>query len=127
MTTATAKKPVTKAARTIPSLQFSSRQRLTDEQRDALRAAFNEKLAAAEPETTGRGGSIRVQTNRISNLEGELGMDRITFSSLIASRESHSVPVLLRLQRVLGVELVTEADFRASFDSYLEHLRREYW
>ena len=127
MTTATLKKSPSKTPRAIPNLQFSSRQRLTDEQREALRLAFNEKLVAAEPETTGRGGAIRVQTNRTSNLESELGMDRITFSSLIAARESHAIPVLLRLQRVLGVELVTEENFRASFDSYLDYLRKEYW
>lgn len=121
MTTATLKKS------TIPSIQFASRMRLTDEQRDALRDAFNTKLSEANPDTVGRGGSIRVATATASTVESELKMDRITFSSLIASRESHAMPIILRLQRVLGVELISEKELKDAFTSYATYLKREYW
>ena len=121
MTTATLKKS------TIPAIQFASRMRLNDQQREALRRSFNAKLNEGNPDTVGRGGSIRVQTAHSTTIEAEIGMDKITFSSLIASRESHSMPIILRLQRVLGVELINEKELQASFDSYLAHLQREYW
>jgi hypothetical protein len=109
-----------------PSLQYAGRLKLTDEQRDALRASFNEKLNAGSPEVKGTGG-IRVQTAHATSVEAALGMDKITFSSLIGSRESIALPVILRLQRELGVELVTEDSLKSSFDSYVAYLRENYW
>jgi hypothetical protein len=109
-----------------PSLQYSGRLKLTDEQRDQLRRSFNEKLNEGSPEVRGTGG-IRVQTAHATSVEASIGMDRITFSSLIGSRESIALPVILRLQRELGVELVTEDSLKASFDSYVAYLRETYW
>jgi hypothetical protein len=123
MTTLTIDKPKTNA---VPALQYAGRLKLTDEQRAALRKSFNEKLNAGSPETAGRGG-IRVAHAHITDVEAELMMDKITFASLIGSRESISLPVCLRLQRVLQVELVTEGSLKSAFDSYLNHLRENYW
>jgi hypothetical protein len=109
-----------------PSLQYSGRLKLTDEQRDALRKSFNDKLNAGNPEVRGTGG-IRVQTAHATPVEAALGMDKITFASLIGSRESIALPVILRLQRELGVELVTEDSLQASFKSYVSYLRENYW
>lgn len=109
-----------------PALQYSGRLKLTDEQRDQLRASFNQKLNEGSPEVRGTGG-IRVQTAHATSVEAALGMDRICFSSLIGSRESIALPVILRLQRELGVELVTEDSLRDSFASYVDHLKSTYW
>jgi hypothetical protein len=98
--------------------------KLTQEQQDALRRSFNEKLS--QPTNTNRHG-LTVTTHQISNLEAELGMDRLTFSSLIASRESHPLPVVLRLQRVLEVPLVTEEQILQACQSYIQHLKTNYW
>jgi hypothetical protein len=111
---------------TIPALQFSSRYKLNDIQREQLRAAFNRKLNEDSPESAGRGG-IRVATAHVTNIEAAIGCDKLTFASLIASRESIAIPVLLRLQRELQVEIITEKGLRESFDSYVDHLKREYW
>jgi hypothetical protein len=109
-----------------PSLQYSGRLKLTDEQRDQLRKSFNEKLNTGSPDSVGRGG-IRVVHAHITDVEAAICMDKLTFASLIGSRESISLPVILRLQRELGVELVTEDSLKSSFDSYLSHLRENYW
>lgn len=125
MTTAT--KPFSnEIAPGVLALQYSARLRLTEEQRGALRDAFNAKLNQTEAPAQGRGG-IGVVTHKTSTVEAELGMDRVTFSSLIASRESHALPVVLRLQRVLGVELVSKQMIQTTFKDYLKHLEEAYW
>jgi hypothetical protein len=109
-----------------PALQFSSRYKLNDTQRDQLRAAFNQKLNEGSPETVGRGG-IRVATAHATNIEAAIRCDKLTFASLIASRESIAIPVLLRWQRELGVPILDEDELRSAFNSYLKHLRETYW
>lgn len=127
MTTATPSKIFNnEIAPGVLALQYGARLRLTESQRDALRSAFNQKLAEVETTVSGRGG-LGVTTAKRSNVEAELGMDRVTFTSLIASRESHALPVILRLQRVLGVELVTRDQLNAAYGSYVKHLEENYW
>jgi hypothetical protein len=105
-------------------LSVGARLKLTQDQQDALRRSFNEKLS--QPTNTTRHG-ITTVTHQVSNLEAELGMDRLTFASLVSSRESHPLPLVLRLQRVLEVELVSEDQILAAASSYVDHLRTNYW
>ena len=106
-------------------LQYTSRLILTDEQRTALKAAFFDRLEQATKPSNNSG--ISVVTHIGSDVERQLGMDKLTFSSLVSSRESINIPVLLRMQRVLGVELVTKEYMQQCFKEYLDHLISNYW
>jgi hypothetical protein len=106
---------------TIPALQIGSRLKLTAEQREQLKAAFIASTTAHSAPVEGRG--ISVATAVRSSVESELGLDRLTFSSLISSRESIALPLVLRLQRVLGVNLVSEKSLKDAFSSYVGYLK----
>jgi hypothetical protein len=106
----------------IPALQLGSRLRLNDDQRALLRTAYQAASIVDQRPIPGKG--ISVETARHTpSLNAQLGMDKMTFSSLIASRDSLAIPLLLRFQEVLGVTLVTEADLKESFKSYIQHLK----
>ena len=102
-------------------LQIGSRLKLTAEQREQLKTAFS-AATAAHAAPVGHTG-ISVSTALRSSVESELGLDRLTFSSLIQSRESIALPLVLRLQRVLGVELVSEKSLKQAFAGYVNHLK----
>jgi hypothetical protein len=131
MTTATAIK--TKKVPTSPDnldpdtgnllLSVGCRLKLTADQQDSLRKSFNAKLL--QPTTVSN--SVTVVTHKASTVEAELGMDRLTFASVVASRESHVLPLILRLQRVLEVPLVSEDQIRSATESYIRHLKENYW
>ena len=106
----------------IPALQLGSRLRLNDDQRAQLRTAYQAASIVDQRPIPGKGISVETAHNTPS-LNAQLGMDKMTFSSLIASRDSLAIPLLLRFQEVLGVTLVTEADLKESFKSYILHLK----
>jgi hypothetical protein len=106
------------------SIQLGCRVHLTPEQRDQLRNAFSAKAAATDKPVEGRG--ISVATASVSEIERQLQMDRLTFSSLIGSRESLALPLIARLQNVLGVPLIDEKKLKESFTSYLAFVKAQY-
>ena len=109
---------------TIPAIQLTTRIRLDEGQRSALRDAFQRTATPADTAIPNRG--ISVLTAVRSTVEAELAMDKMTFSSLINSRESLALPLALRLQRVLGVELVSEKDLKAAYASYIAYLKDQH-
>jgi hypothetical protein len=111
--------------RDATSIQFGGGIRLNDEQRNSLRLAFSNSTQTDSKEVEGKG--ISVTTHTISDIETELRMDRTTFSSLVSARTSINLPLALRLQKVLNVELITEADLRESFESFVDYLKKTYW
>jgi hypothetical protein len=105
-------------------IQIGCRIRLSSEQRDALKAAFLAASTAHSAPVQGKG--ISVQTAVVSTVESELALDRLTFASLVNSRESLPLPLALRMQRVLGVELVSEAKLNQAFKGYVAHIKSQH-
>ena len=129
-TTARAKTPVVAHSNELPNghlrLQYSARLRLDDEQRRQILTAYDELNQQLCGNTSSRTGDV-IATHRNSspNLTKQLGMDRMTLTSLVSSRESQPVGLIRRFERVLGVSLITEEFLRSAFNDYLAHILRE--
>jgi hypothetical protein len=108
----------------IPAVQIGTRIRLNEDQRSQLRAAYAAATATHSAPVDGKGISVATATR--SSLDTELCMDKITFSSLIASRESIALPLILRFQRVLGVKIIDEKELKAAFNGYVAYLKESH-
>ena len=94
------------------STLFSCRHRLSDEDRQTLKEAhnaFRQLEAKAFPTPVMAGSSISVSTNNEASHASyaEYGFSSLVVNDLITSRDSIAIPVLLKLQKMLGVEVIT--------------------
>ena len=126
-TTARAKAPVVTHSNELPNghlrLQYSTRLRLDDEQRRQILNAYDELNAQLCGNNYSRTGDVVASHHNSSpNLVKQLGMDRMTLSSLVGSRESLPINIVRRFERELGVSLITEEFLRGCFDTYLAHI-----
>ena len=107
------------------SILISSRIRLDDNERAALKQAYQTIKAGYQPKNqpTVNGSSITVETAyTVNQLDTALGMNSYTFSDILSSRESMSITMLLRLQEVLGVTVVNKERMLDAYESYLNHI-----
>ena len=111
------------------SILFSSRIRLTQPERDTLKKAYEEASRGEVPVTKPAIGnsSVTTQTSYGScpELEYKLGMSRTIAYDLINTRDSIPVPVVLKLQKVLGVSVLTPERLQECFDNYVHFLFME--
>ena len=54
-----------------------------------------------------------------------LGMDHMAFNNIISSKRLN-IPLALRFQKVLDVDLISEEQLRTSFESFVDYLKDEY-
>ena len=54
-----------------------------------------------------------------------LGMDHMAFNNIISSKRLN-IPLALRFQKVLDVDLISEEQLRISFESFVDYLKDEY-
>jgi hypothetical protein len=101
----------------------SSRIRLSEDQRQALKAAYYAARNSSDVEQPRIGGSsVRTLTaTQNTDLDTKLGMSSLVVADLLASRDSLSLPIILRMQNVLGVQVVSEEDVLAACQSYIEY------
>ena len=93
----------------------SARVRLTPEQRETLKAANNRfRLAKAAP--TLPGSTVRSET-----YTDTAALHDLTISDLTSTRESISLGIILKLQKILDVEIITKKELSDAFASYLEY------
>ena len=105
----------------------SARVRLTQDQRKALKDAYYTRKNALQPaEAEGRGGLVVSTSYGGSNaLDTELGMSQVVFADLSNSRDTISLNIILKLQRVLNVELVTPETILEACKSYCDYVFRD--
>lgn len=106
--------------------QFGGRIRLSDDDRKILKDAYNAARDAEAPDTqsTIPGSSIRTVTRWNSpQLNKALGFDDIVFSQIVNSRDPISLGIILKIQKVLDVEIVNDKYLKAVFQSYLDHIK----
>ena len=105
---------------------YSCRIRLTPAERDEFKAAYKEAESLEHPmnQPTVGNSSVSSQTTYGSSpqLEAKLGMQRMVTYDIINSRDSISLPIILKLQSVLGVEVITPARLQGAFDSYVKYM-----
>lgn len=107
------------------SILISSRIRLDDSERAALKQAYQTIRAGYKPKANPsvNGSSISVETAFTANqLDQALGMNSYTFSDILNTRDSMSITMLLKLQEVLGVTVVDKQRMLDAYQSYLNHI-----
>ena len=98
----------------------SSRIRLSEDQRTLLRDAYHaERINRQVPDRKTQTG-ISVATSGVNSLDAELGMSSMVFSDLIASRDTISIGIVLKLQKVLGIEVLTKKALLDAAKSYAD-------
>ena len=109
------------------STLFSCRHRLSDDERQQFKEAhakFRQKEAKATPTPVLSGSSISVATNNEASHSSyaEYGFSSIIVNDLITSRDSISLPVLLKLQSMLGVEVITKKAIEKAAAGYISYV-----
>lgn len=107
--------------------QFGGRIRLSDEDRQVLRDAYNAARDAEQPAsmTPNHASPIRTVTRwNTPKLNAALGFDDIIFAQLVSTRDPIQLGIVLKMQNVLGVTLVTDAYLKKVFNSYLAHIKK---
>ena len=108
------------------SILYSCRIRLTEDERQTLKQAY--KLAKEREITEGApvmpGTSIRVVSASLTgdSVDQQLGMSQVLVMDLLNSRDSIHVPLLIKIQRVLGVEIVTKKRLMDTSKSYIDFI-----
>ena len=108
------------------SILYSCRIRLTEDERQTLKQAY--KLAKEREITEGApvmpGTSIRVVSASLTgdSVDQQLGMSQVLVIDLLNSRDSIHVPLLIKIQRVLGVEIVTKKRLMDTSKSYIDFI-----
>jgi len=92
-------------------IYYSTRLRLTAEQREQLKEAYNLTTDSSESTST-------PEPKRSSDrLIGDIAMKNLLFT-----RESIPINVILRLQTRLGVEVISRNELIESFIEYLDYI-----
>ena len=102
---------------------LSSRIRLTAEQRKAVKEAYYTRKNSLQPaQSVGTGGlSVATAYGGSNELDNKLGFSNLVFSDLINSRDSMNLNIVLKLQNVLGVQLITKDEIRSACEKYLDY------
>ena len=105
------------------STLFSTRIRLNEDERAKLKAAYNEQYNSSIPTKLPNigGSSVSVETSYGSSkeLDLRLGMNRICAVDIIQSRDTVALPIILKFQKVLGIQIITAERLEAAFKNYI--------
>lgn len=99
--------------------------RLTQDQKQLIKDAYDRIGNAAPQVQEGRGGiQVVTQQNPKQSLIVEMGVDRVVLSSLLGSNERLPLGTLIKWESVLGLEgkLVSKKEVDAAYKSLLSHL-----
>ena len=100
---------------------LSCRIRLDDEQRKVLKDAYYSKSNRSNIQSSPTSGLV-VTSNTTSPVCVELGMSHIVVVDLLNSRDSINITILNKLQKVLGVEVISRDKIGEAFNSYLDYV-----
>ena len=109
------------------SVLYSCRVRLNDEQREKLKAAHSKLRQTGAPiiqRPVLQNSSIAVEDKTEPTVDAykAFGMSSVVVNDLINSRESISLPVISKLQQMLGIEVIDEKELHKQFDNYLNYV-----
>ena len=109
------------------SVLYSCRVRLNDEQRDKLKSAHNALRKSGAPVVAKpvlQNSSISVEDRTAPTIDAykAFGMSSVVVNDLLSSRESISLPVISKLQQMLGVVVIDEDELHKQFSNYLHYV-----
>ena len=108
-------------------VQFGGRIRLSDDDRQKLREAYQVAREAEAPSesTPHTASSIRTVTRWSTPvLNKALGMDDVLFAQIVSGRDPIAIGIITKIQAVLDVEIINEKYLTAVFKSYLAHIKK---
>ena len=107
-------------------ISIGVRMRLTAEQKEIIKEAYNQRLyAETQPDKQSTRGGLQVQTAYAApRLIQEMGCDRYTLASLLASSERYSIAQLQKWEKALDIKLIDEKEIDAAWKSYKNHVFR---
>ena len=101
---------------------FTARIRLTDEQRLQLKDAYATAREASLPDAAPRIGGSAITVSTSYGLKARLGLSDVTIRDLLSTRESISIGVILKIQELLGVQVLKREDLEEEFKSYVDYV-----
>ncbi len=101
---------------------IGARVRLTQDQRNKLKAAYRDALERHNPSATAILPGSTVKSSTSYNLNQSLGIDSYLFADIANSRESISLPSLLTLSQKLDVEIISKEEVLEACTSYVEYV-----
>ncbi len=108
------------------NILYSCRLRLTDLQRQKLKDAHNEfrRNGVSQAASTLSGSSISVATAIEPNQHAyqKFGLSSLIVNDIIVARESVALGVVLKLQELLGIQVISRKELETSFKGYLDHV-----
>lgn len=107
--------------------QFGGRIRLSDDDRQKLRNAYDKARNAEIPDETRPNGASPIRTVTrwtTPKLNRALGFDDVMFAQIVSGRDPISLGIILKIQNVLDVKIVTDAYLKKVFNSYLAHIKK---
>ena len=107
------------------SILISGRMRLSQEEKATLKSTYQKIRSGYAPakQPTVNGSTLTVETSyTASHLDTQLGMNNFVFSDIISSRETIPIQMVLRLQRVLGVTILTPERLAEAFQDYSNYI-----
>lgn len=106
------------------NILYSGRIRLTEEQRQVLKDAHTvfRKDTITTTGSTLAGSAISVQTKTETNAAKyqALGLSSLIVNDLICSRDSIAIGIVLKLQSLLGCEVISRKELEVAFKGYLD-------
>lgn len=116
-TTTTSKPPI--------SVFLTTRIRLSPLEREMLKDAYRKRTAAdsavSSPSSNPFSSVQSITSSSKSNVLKELDMSHLTWIELVNTRESLALPLVMKMQKVLGVPIIDRERLKKAMDSYLEY------
>ena len=113
------------------STLISCRVRLSEVQREKLKSEYNKIRQGKKPseqEPLAIGSSIAVTTaiDYMAEFYQQLGMNAVVIADLLGSRDSISLPLILKLQHALGVNVIPQKQVLDAAKGYVQYVWDEY-
>ena len=96
--------------------------RLTSDQKDEIKAAYDKALYAETGHQDSQGiGGVRVSTSyNADTLTRAMGCDRYTLGSFLGSNERVQVGMLRRWEKTLGIKIIDKKTLDATWKDYVK-------
>lgn len=105
---------------------YSARVRLSDKQRDQLKAAHaklrGQYTSTQKPVMSGSTLTVESQTEAPLSVYQKYGFSPLVVSDLITSRDSITLVLFLKLQAMFGIELISRKELLEAFENYLNYI-----
>ncbi len=103
---------------------ISARVRIAEDKRQEVKTAYYEKKnELTRPVRNNSHTGLVIETASISaDLDKMLGFSSLVFNDLINSRDTISLTIVLRIQEVLGVEIITKKELIDACKNYADYV-----